>query len=292
MATCSPPPRPGIEPMYLVDTHQHLWDLEQRPYSWCRSVPALHRSFRIGDYAQASAGLGITKTVFVECDVDDGHEFDEAAALQRLSDQHPSIAGIVASARPEREDFRAQLDALARLPKVRGIRRVLHTQPDEFSRQPRFAENLRLLREYGFTFDLCALARQLPIAEGLVKTCPDVTFVLDHCGIPDIRGGAFDGWAADLQQLARYPNLHCKVSGLVAYAQPHTWSVADLRPWFDHVLRSFGWDRVLWGGDWPVCTLSSTLQRWVEATHELTSGATDNQRARFFHRNAERLYRV
>ena len=278
--------------MPLVDTHQHLWDLTRFPYSWCAGIPALNRSFRFDDYAAAAAGLGITKTVFMECDVDDPHQLGEAREAQRLADEHPLIAGIVASGRPEHADFPAHLESLLALPKLRGLRRVLHVAPDVVPEQPLFREHLRLLARHRLTFDLCVLARQLPRARSLVDACPGVTFVLDHCGVPDVKGGALDPWRADISALAERPNVHCKISGLVAYADPARWTVADLRPWVDHAIAAFGWDRVIWGGDWPVCTLSAPLSRWVAATHELVSGASEDERARLFHRNAERLYRV
>jgi predicted TIM-barrel fold metal-dependent hydrolase len=277
--------------MHLVDTHQHLWDLRQFPYSWCAGIPALNRTFSLDDYRAAASGTGITKTVFMECDVDEPHALAEAQHVQSLAAAHPLIAGIVASGRPEHDGFRAQLEQLARLPKVRGVRRVLHTQPDALSQAPRFAENLRLLPEFGFTFDLCVLARQLPVALSLVRSCPRVSFVLDHCGVPDVKGRALDPWREHIRELAALPNVACKISGLVAYAG-EDWSVDDLRPWFDHVIASFGWDRVVWGGDWPVCTLTATLARWVDATRALAASATDEQRAQLFHRNAERIYRV
>jgi predicted TIM-barrel fold metal-dependent hydrolase len=278
--------------MHLVDTHQHLWDLKQFPYSWCAGIPALNRSFIFSAYAAAASGLNITKTVFMECDVDDPHQLDEARHVQKLAAQHPLICGIVASARPEKDDFRAHLEQLAQLPAVRGVRRVLHTQPDELSASPRFGENIRMLSGFGFTFDLCVLARQLPVAIALVRKCPQVTFVLDHCGVPDVKGRVFDSWREDIRQLALQQNVLCKVSGLVAYADPATWTANDLQPYVDHVIAAFGWNRVVWGGDWPVCTLSATIAQWVTATHELTKHATEEQRAKLLHRNAERVYRI
>lgn len=276
----------------LVDTHQHLWDLNRLPYSWCAGIPTLNRSFLPADYDTAAVGLEIAKTVFMEADVDDPHPLDEARHVQALTDAHPRIAGLVASGRPEHDGFGAHLEQLAALPKVRGVRRVLHTQPDALSQSPRFAENLRLLPGFGFTFDLCVLARQLPVGLELVRRCPEVTFILDHCGVPDVKGRAFDPWREHLRQLAAQPNVHCKVSGLVAYADPATWTVDDLRPWVEHVLECFGWDRVVWGGDWPVCTLGAPLARWVEAFRTLIAPATADQQAAICHRNAERTYHV
>jgi predicted TIM-barrel fold metal-dependent hydrolase len=278
--------------MDLIDTHQHLWDLDRFPYSWCASIPALDRSFGYDDYAAASDRLGITKAVFVECDVDDPHALAEARMIQELANEHSLIAGIVAGARPESGGFRAQLEQLARLSSVRGVRRVLHTQPDSLSETQEFAANLRLLPEFGFSFDLCVLARQLPQAITLVRRCPKVSFILDHCGVPDIRAGAMDPWRAHIDEIAAQANVVCKISGLVAYADPKTLTPDVLRPWFEHVVGRFGWDRVVWGGDWPVCTLSRSLAQWVEATHELARAAGERERTMLFHENARRVYRV
>ena len=277
--------------MHLVDTHLHLWDLERQPCSWCAGIPALNRSFRFPDYFAASDDTPIRKAVFMECDVDDPHQLAEARSVQALADAHPLIAGIVASARPERADFAEQLEQLLALPKLRGLRRVLHVVPDAVSQQTLFRENLRRLPARGLTFDLCVLARQLPLARELVDVCPDVSFVLDHCGVPDVKGRAFDPWRAEIRALAERPNVHCKISGLVAYAAAD-WTVDDLRPWVEHVVACFGWDRIVWGGDWPVCTLGAPLSRWVAATAKLFAGASLDERSRVYHRNAERLYRV
>jgi len=278
--------------MHLVDTHQHLWDLTRLPYSWCTSIPALHRSFSLVDYHAAAERTGITKTVFMECDVDDPHQLAEAQQVQRLADADPLIQGIVASGRPENDGFREHLRALAQLPRLRGIRRVLHVQRDELCLEPRFAENLRLLPEYGLTFDVCALPRQLANVRTMVERCPEVTFIIDHVGVPDVKNRMDEPWRSGLARLAELPNVNCKISGLVAYADPAAWTPEDLRPYFEHALACFGWERLVWGGDWPVCTLSAPLIRWVEATHALTARATAEQRALLYHRNAERIYRI
>ncbi len=277
--------------MHLVDTHQHLWDTRRFPYSWCAGIPALNRSFLIRDYLAAAEGAGIAKTVFMECDVDEPHALDEARHIQELSEEYPLIAGIVAGARPERADFPRQLDALLDLPKLRGIRRVLHVAPDTTSQSEMFAENVRSLGPHGLTFDLCVLARQLPLAISLVEKCPGVRFVLDHCGNPDVKAGVSEPWLTNIRRMAGFPNVVCKISGLVVHAG-QGWSVDYLRPWVDHVVASFGWDRVLWGGDWPVCTLVATLKQWVAATEALFASATEADRTGCFSANAERIYRV
>ncbi|MEI2723941.1 MAG: amidohydrolase [Verrucomicrobiota bacterium] len=277
--------------MKIIDTHQHLWDLRQFPYSWCASLPVLNRSFGQDDYRAAAQDTGISKAVFVECDVDEPYALAEAQHIQSLVEQNPLIAGIVASARPERADFPAQLEALLPLSKLRGLRRVLHVVPDEVSQSALFVANVRRLAALRLTFDLCVQARQLPLAVTLAQQCPDVQFILDHCGCPDVAGRAFDPWRSQLAGVGALPNVVCKISGLVAYAGTR-WTVNDIQPWVEHVVASFGWERVVWGGDWPVSTLTATLNRWVVASEQLFAAATVEQRAKVFHQNAERIYRI
>jgi len=277
--------------MKRIDTHQHLWDLRQFPYSWCAGIPALNTSFLLDDYLVAAQNTGIEKTVFVECDVDEPHALAEAQHIQELADKTPLIAGIVAAARPERADFPAQLDALLKLPKLRGIRRVLHVVPDEISQSNLFAENVRRLAARRLTFDLCVLSRQLPAALAFAKKCPEVQFILDHCGVPDVKGRVFDPWRAHLREISELPNVACKISGLVAYAAPPV-NANNLRPWVEHAVASFGWDRVMFGGDWPVCNLTASLGRWVEFLKELVEPEPAERQEKLFVKNAERLYRL
>lgn len=277
--------------MMRVDTHQHLWDLKQFPYSWTDDIPPLRRNFLIGDYIAAAEGSGIGKTVFVECDVDEPYALEEAWHVQNLAQQHPLIAGIVAAARPEKPDFPAQLDALRDIPLLRGIRRVLHVIPDGVSQSALFVENVRRLASHRLTFDLCVLARQLPLAVALARECPEVQFILDHCGVPDVKARAFEPWKSDLALIAELPNVACKISGLVAYAGPG-WTVEDLRPWVEHTVACFGWKRLMWGGDWPVCTLGGTLGEWIAASDELFSATSEADRDSLFRTNAERIYHI
>ncbi|MBD5780407.1 amidohydrolase [Pelagicoccus sp. NFK12] len=279
--------------MRIVDTHQHLWEQDRFPYSWTAGIPALNRSFSLEDYRQASLGEGVSKTIFMECDVDAPHALGEARWAQGLADANPLIAGIVASAPLESDTFSNHLEALLDLSKLRGIRRVLHTRDDDFSKTPLFRENLKRLPKHGLVFDLCVLSRQLPVAIDLVRACPEVSFVLDHCGVPDVKGEGFHPWKEDIRELSGYANVvACKVSGIVAYADPEKVEACSMRPWFEHVVSCFGWERMVWGGDWPVCTLTSDLRNWIQITKELCSQASDSERSKLFSINAERIYGV
>ncbi len=243
------------------------------------------------DYLDASKNAGLVKSVFLECDVDEPFMRDEVRWILSQADGQP-LSGLVIAGRPESKDFPRYIEEVCDDKRIKGVRRVLHTQPDGVSQQPIFAENVRRLKEHRLSFDLCYQARQLPIAIELVRKCPEVQFILDHCGVPDVKGRALDPWRAHLRQIAALPNVVCKLSGLVAYADPQQWTEEDLRPFVDHVLASFGWDRVMWGSDWPVCTLSATYQQWVDAALSLTKSAKPADREKLFSKNAERVYRV
>jgi predicted TIM-barrel fold metal-dependent hydrolase len=279
----------------MIDTHQHLWNPPAFKYPWLQGIPALNRPFLLDDYRTATQGCGITASVFVECAADAenaGREADWILAL--AGDPANGIAGVVASAWPERAEFARDLDRIADDPSLKGIRRVLHTEPDELSQSSCFVENLKRLGPLRLVFDLCVLERQLPHAIALVRQCPEVTFVLDHCGVPDIAARTPEFWKSQIAQLAACPNVVCKVSGLLLYAAEHQRTAEGLRPWFAHVVETFGWERLVWGGDWPVCSLAVPLARWLEVTHELLNllSTTPEQREAFLEGNARRIYHL
>jgi predicted TIM-barrel fold metal-dependent hydrolase len=279
--------------MQIIDTHQHLWDPDLFRYSWLDSLPALNRSFRMPDYLAAAKGLGVVKSVHLEADVDEPYMLDETRHLLALADQPDNpLEGIVASARPESEDFKSYLDKIAGHPKLKGIRRVLHTQPDEVGQGATFLNNVASLSDYGLSFDICVLARQIPIAIKLVSKCPEVVFILDHCGVPQVKEKTLDPWRSYIAEIAKFPNVSCKISGLVAYADPERWTAEDLRPFVEHAIASFGWDNVLFGSDWPVCTLSASYRQWVDALLAITREAGEANQRKLFYDNAVRVYRL
>ncbi len=269
----------------VVDTHCHLIYLQRLRYPWLDDVPALSRDFHLDRYLAEAKPAGITSVLHMEVDVAQDDIKRETEFVSGLG-----LAGLIASGRPESPGFDAYLDWATANPHVKGFRRVLHTGPDELGQSPLFIENLRRVAKRGLPFDLCLLARQLPIGLKIAKACPDLQLILDHCGNPEVKAGALDPWRDDLAALAELPNVACKISGLVTQADPETWTADDLRPFVEHVIAVFGWDRVVWGSDWPVCTLTADLARWVAATHELIATASDDEKERLFSRNASRLY--
>jgi predicted TIM-barrel fold metal-dependent hydrolase len=254
----------------IVDTHLHLIYLDKFSYPWLDNVPPLKRQWDAPSY-------------FAEAD-----QMRETGFVTALGG---SVVAAISSCRPENGNFSARLEQLAQNPKVHGLRRILHTSPDELSQAPIFTENLKRLAAHRLSFDICVLARQLPLALRIARACPDVQFVLDHCGNPPISSGDISAWRRDITALAQLPNVAGKISGILVHSPPD-WTPETLRPAVEHMIDSFGWDRVVFGSDRPVLTLNGTLTRWVEALRVLLAGASGDEQARLYHRNAERIYRI
>jgi L-fuconolactonase len=190
------------------------------------------------------------------------------------------------------EAVREDLEILSRHPLVKGVRRNLQGEPVDFLKQPGFIEGLKILPEFEFTFDLCVRAYQLPAATQLVRSLPQVTFVLDHFGKPSVRDNSFEPWASHLRALAEAPNVVCKISGLTTEANWTDWRPEDLAPYFNHTMACFGPQRLMFGSDWPVATLATSYDRWIETVLKLVPNINEPELAQLFQTNAERIYRV
>ncbi len=277
----------------IIDTHLHVIDRTALHYPWLAGVPALDRDFPYETYRREAERVGIAQALHMEVDVDPADIDAETRYVAGLEKRPESlIVGAIAACRPEDPGFDATLAAAKADPLVKGLRRVLHVMPDELSEAPAFRANIARLAGSGLTFDFCVLPRQIGRAAALADLAPGATFVLDHCGVPDIRSGDAAAWRAAITDIARRPNVTAKISGVVAYADPADWTVATLRPYVEHTIESFGWDRVVWGSDWPVCTLGGGLSAWVAATHALLEGVSADERAALLSGNAKRLWRL
>lgn len=275
----------------LLDTHQHLLYRDRLTYAWADGLPALAgRSFTLPDYQRLTSGRGVEGTIFMEADASDYRaETRTICALMRQPDA--GLLGVISSCRPEDDSFAAWLDECASLPVV-GFRRILHEVPNDVSQGDTFRANIRRLTGAGKPFDLVFRADQLPLAADLARACPEVQFVLDHCGVPDIAGGGFDTWAEDLGAVAGCDNVVCKISGVLAYCAPDNAHAEAIRPYVAHVIDSFTPARCLWGSDWPVVNLTSSLPDWIAAFRSLVSDLSDSERAAICHGTAERIYGV
>jgi predicted TIM-barrel fold metal-dependent hydrolase len=276
--------------MTLIDTHLHLIWRDRFGYGWTKGIPALAE----GDFTPADArqlyGGRVQGAIFMEVGVDDADYQAEARFVASLV-RSGELLGQIASCRPETDagfaDWIAECEGLG----VVGFRRILHVVPDDMSRSRTFRANIRRLGAAGRPFDICMLARQLPLAGELARACPETAFVLDHCGVPDIAGGGFDNWRQDIDALAKIDNIVAvKISGISAYAAPGMATRDGLAPWMDAVLGAFGPDRLVWGSDWPVVNLGSNLPAWIDVTTAWLARLGAEDAAQVAHRNARRIW--
>ncbi len=281
-------------PFSIVDAHVHFWNPAKLNYPWLANVPALSCAFLPEHYSAATKTANVSKMVFVECGCAAAQSINETNWISELAAHETRLKGIVAQAAVELgAQVTGELATLAKNPLVKGVRRNLQGETDPyFCLQPNFISGVRALAKFNFTFDLCIVHSQLPAVTQLVARCPEVFFVLDHCAKPAIRDKNLNPWRQHLRELAALPNVACKISGLVTEAHPVRCGALDLQPYVRHALDCFGFDRVLFGGDWPVCNLASSFENWLAALNAILTDEPETNLKKLFQTNAERIYRV
>lgn len=282
-----------IKPTGIIDTHLHIIDMGKLSYPWLVGFEPLRRDYPIETYETEAKRCGITASLHMEVDVAEPDMEAETKMVEGLMDRENGLViGAISSCRPENAGFPAMLERMLHTKAVKGFRRVLHVMPDELSTASLFRENIRRLSGTQLPFDLCVLPHQIPLAIALVDHAPNVQFILDHCGVPGIKDKAFEPWAGHMTEIAKRPNVAVKISGVSIYGDAATWTVEDLRPFVEHAINTFGWSRCVWGGDWPVVTLGSSLSTWVAATHALIEGCSTSQKSALLSENAKRIWRL
>jgi L-fuconolactonase len=278
----------------IVDAHVHLADPQRFGYAWTKDAPSLNRRVVADDLMQAAAPVQIERFVFVEVDVDLPQHVAEAEWVDGMAESDPRIAGIVAALPLERGKAAADdLARLLRLKRLRGIRRLIQNQPDpDFCIRPDFVTGVKMLAKHDLVFDICIFHRHMANAIKLVRQCPEVRFMLDHIGKPGIKDGITEPWRQELKELASLPNVVCKISGVTTEADHKSWTREQLKPYIAHVIDCFGFDRVVFGGDWHVCELASPYPRWVEVLDWVIEGASAAEKRKLYRDNAIRVYRL
>ena len=277
----------------IVDTHVNLWHPKQLRYPWLKDVPNLNRPYLLHDYSDAYQDLNIESIVFVQCDTHPDDGLKETTWVTSLAAVEPKIKGIVAWAPLEEgEQVAPFVEKLAEESLVKGIRRLIQSEDIDFCIQPNFVKGVKTLSRFNLSFDLCIFHPQLSNAISLVEQCPNVQFILDHIGKPDIKNQLFDPWKQEINKLASFENVYCKISGLVTEADHDSWTPEDLQPYIEHVIEAFSFDRVIYGSDWPVSTLASDYPRWVQTLKEAVSGCSTDELNKLFHDNAIGFYKL
>lgn len=287
----------------VIDTHQHLWDLSKFRLPWHKNESKLAKNHLMSDYLAATADLGevdgkparIVKTVYMEVDVEPSQQKAEAEYVLDLCSRadNPMVAAVI-SGRPNSDGFAGYLDAFKNSVCIKGVRQVLHGPgtPAGYCLDKKFIQGIRLLGERDRSFDLCMRPGELRDAAKLIDECPGTRFILDHCGNGNVQAKDRSQWEKDMAAVAQRKNVVCKVSGIVVTAKPDKWTADDLAPIVKHTLEVFGPDRVMFGGDWPVCTKTATFRQWFQALATIVAGRSAAEKRKLFHDNAMRFYRL
>jgi L-fuconolactonase len=285
----------------IVDTHQHLWDLSKFKLAWFDPQTAegkiLGHSFTPKEYAEATKGLNVVKSVYMEVDVVPEQQQKEADYLIELCKSGATTTcAAVLSGRPNAEGFEKYISQFKGSKYVKGIRQVLHVKdtPAGYCLDPKFIKGIQLLGAQGLSFDLCIRPAELPDFVKLIDKCPDTRFILDHCGNADLKhtSAQRDQWKKDMAEIAKRKNVVGKVSGFIASAPARgKWTIDELAPVINHTLEVFGPDRAIFGGDWPVCLLGvEKYADWVNALKTVVADRSEEQQKKLFHDNAVKFY--
>jgi len=280
-------------PAGTVDAHHHLWDPARRDYPWMTGeAERLRRRFGPDDLRAAAEGLGVGRTVAVQA-VGSVEETEELLAVAGASDLVAGVVGWVDLTAPD------VADALARLAEVPGgrclvgIRHQVHDEadPDWLAREDVLG-GLRAVAAAGLVYDLLVRARELPAARRAAELVPELSFVVDHGAKPPIAAGEWEPWSTRTAALAALPNVACKLSGLVTEARWDAWTPEGLAPYVARLVELFGPARLLYGSDWPVCTLAASYRSVHEAARQCLAGLSERERAGVFAGTAVRVYRL
>lgn len=289
-----------MDQMPVIDTHQHLWDLDLFQLPWLDSpgVDPLRRSFLMSDYLAATQHCQVEQTIYMEVNVHPELQQQEARyVLELCSRVDNPMSGAVIGGMPGEAGFGQYLEEFAGNPFVKGVRTVLHDpdRPPGMCLQPHFKENIKLLGELGLSFDLCMRPSEIQDAVELVEACPETRFIIDHCGNMSVQPDQQSdraAWETGMQQMAEREQVMCKISGIIATATKGNWQPADLKQNIDFCLDTFGEDRVFFGGDWPVCTLTATFESWFHALQWIVQDRSETFQRKLFHDNAQAFYRL
>jgi L-fuconolactonase len=270
-----------------IDAHHHLWTLARGDYGWLTpELKPIYRDFALPDLAPYLAAAGIEGTILVQAAPTEV----ETMFLLDIAEGADVVRGVVGWTDFDAADAIARIEALAARKLLVGLRPMVQDiADDDWLLRPALAPMLSAMARNNLVFDALVLPRHLPRLLKVIDCHPDLSFVLDHFGKPQLATGEIGSWKADVALLAQRPNIVCKLSGLVTEARPD-WQIADLRPAVDHVLKCFGPQRMMWGSDWPVLNLAGDYPRWLAAAEMLLADLSVDEQEDVFGGTAARVY--
>lgn len=278
----------------IIDTHLHLWDTTKLRYPWLDDIKALNKTFTLDDYNRACGDIKVEKIVFMQCECLPSQSMKEVEWVTQLSLTDSRIRGIVSRAPLENgEEVRTEIELLKKNSLVKGVRRIIQFEPDlEFCLRPDFIRGVNLLADYDLIFEICISHIHNKNIIKFINKCPDVHMILDHIGKPDIKGKILDPWRDEISEISKFPNVYCKVSSLATEADHINWTINDIRPYMDHLIKCFGFDRLVFATDWPVSSLAASIPVCVNTLTEMLKGSSQSEIEKIFSLNALDFYHI
>lgn len=270
-----------------LDSHQHFWNYSAEQYAWIQPMWPIRRTFLPGDLAPLLSQTELDGCIAVQA----RQTLEESRWLLELADQSPIVKGVVGWVDLRSDKVEEQLAQFASHPKFVGVRHVVQDEPDDdFMVRPDFLRGISKLKQFKLYYDILIYPKQLPAAIKLVQQFPEQPFVLDHIAKPHIKDSTLSPWREQIQELAKAPNLLCKVSGMVTEAKWQGWRYDHFVPYLDAVSEAFGVDRLMYGSDWPVCLLAGSYPQVYSLTRRYFASQSEVAKAKIFGGNAARFY--
>lgn len=271
----------------IIDAHQHFWKPSRGDYGWLTpELETLYRDFLPSDLKPLLDQCGVEKTILVQAAPTE----EETHFMLELAEENEFIAGVVGWTDFESKEVGASMAALAENKFLVGLRPMVQDLPDDdWLARPGLAPAFSAMIQHRLVFDALLLPKHIRRLLPVLERHPDLSVVVDHAAKPTLKDGVSREWFDDIAAVAKHPDVCCKLSGLVTEARPE-WTAGDLVPVVDHLLQTFGPERLIWGSDWPVLTLAGTYSQWWETVQTLLSSLSDSDRDAILGGNAERLY--
>ncbi len=274
-----------------IDSHQHYWHFNTADYGWMgEDMSVIKRDFLPTDLLPELKSIDFDGSVAVQA----RQSLEETNWLLQLADEHPHIKGVVGWLDLQSEQAEEQIAAFAKHPKAVGVRHVIHDEEDiDFMLRPSFIRGVQLLEKYHLAYDILIFPKHLTNTIEFVKQFSDKqTFVVDHIAKPLIKDGIVSPWKEDIAALATFPNVYCKVSGMVTEADWNTWTPENIRPYLDVIMQAFGPERILIGSDWPVCLVAGKYSEVMQVVTDYISTFSEKEQALMLGENAVKAYRI
>lgn len=273
-----------------IDAHQHFWIYNPREFEWIDdSMRAIRRNFLPADLEPELQHNNVQGSVAVQT----RQTLEETRWLLSLAEQSPRILGVVGWVDLCSEKVRSQLEEFAKHRKLVGIRHIVQSEPDErFLLRDDFLRGVSMLEEFDLAYDILIYTKHLSVAAEFVGRFPKHRFVLDHLAKPPIKDGEIESWALGIRRLASFPNVWCKLSGLVTEAHWQRWKQEDIRPYLNIAVEAFGTERLMMGSDWPVCLVAGSYGRTVDVVKNFVQDLPVHSRPAVLGDNARRFWRL